>query len=112
MKKFVVPALALCATAAMAQQEENKPLPAYPQTELQTARDAAPDNCDDRITQVRAANGQPKLDRGTSSEDDAKFIAAVDLRINECSVMVMREDTSDIRPLPKQSDDVQMRKID
>ncbi|MBX7457325.1 hypothetical protein K3152_03615 [Qipengyuania sp. 1NDH17] len=112
MKKFVVPALALGATAAMAQQAKKSPAPIDPQVELQTPRDAAPENCDDRITQVRAANGHPKLDRGTSSEEDAKFIAAVDLRIGDCSVMVMREDTSDIRPLPKRSDEIRIRKID
>ena len=112
MKKFVVPALALCATASMAQQADTPAPSVGPQIELQTPRDAKADNCEDRIVQVRAANGQPKLDRETSSPDDAKFIAAVDLRIDNCSVMMMREDTSDIRPLPKRSDDIRIRKID
>ena len=111
MKKFVVSALALCATTAMAQQVEITPATSEPQVELQTPRATEAANCEDRITQVRAANGQPKLDRGRSSEA-AKFIAAVDLRIDDCSVMVMREDTSDIRPLPKRSDEVRIRKID
>ncbi len=56
--------------------------------------------CRDRIHEAREANGQPRLDRDTASPDRAYLIAAVDQRIGGCSVMVMRNDTSDIRPLP------------
>lgn len=108
MKVFVVPALALCATAAMAQQvETDRALVEHP-----ASHNAKPDYCKNRITEVRAANGQPKLDRRPSSPDDAQFIAAVDQRIDGCSVMVMRGDTSDIRPLPTRSAEGGFMKID
>jgi hypothetical protein len=56
--------------------------------------------CRDRIEQIREERGLPELDRGTASPDEPSLIAAVDLRLGGCSVMVMRNDTSDIRPLP------------
>jgi hypothetical protein len=56
--------------------------------------------CRDRIQQVRDERGLPKLDRQNPTPDDGLLIAAVDQRIDGCSVMVMRNDTSDIRPLP------------
>ncbi|MEZ5682474.1 MAG: hypothetical protein R3E14_14385 [Erythrobacter sp.] len=58
--------------------------------------------CRDKIHQVRAAANLPRLDRGTAARrEEGYLIAAVDTRIDGCSVMVMRNDTSDIRPLPK-----------
>src|SRR5687768_12058422 len=56
--------------------------------------------CRDRIQEVRRELGQPALDRNASPQDPL-FIAAVDKRIGGCSVLVMRNDTSDIRPLPE-----------
>jgi hypothetical protein len=56
--------------------------------------------CRDRIQQIRDERGLPKLDRDNASSDEPLLIAAVDQRIGGCSVMVMRNDTSDIRPLP------------
>jgi len=60
--------------------------------------------CRDRIEEVRNGRGLPKLDRKAASPDDGLLIAAVDKRIDGCSVMVMRNDTSDIRPLPTAPD--------
>ena len=57
--------------------------------------------CRDTIHSVRAERGLPALERGTADPDEPYFIAAVDKRIGGCSVMVMRNDTSDVRPLPK-----------
>ena len=114
MKKLVLPVLALCATAALAQQVEptSTSAPVDPEPPRDAPFEPDAENCEDRITAVRAANGQPKLERGTTSADDAQFIAAVDKRIDGCAVMVMRQDTSDIRPLPKPSDEVRIIKID
>ena len=56
--------------------------------------------CRDRIQEVRRERGQPELEREDSPEDPL-LIAAVDRRVGGCSVLVMRDDTSDIRPLPK-----------
>jgi len=55
--------------------------------------------CRDRIHEVRRELGQPALEPDASPHEPL-FIAAVDKRIGACSVMVMRNDTSDIRPLP------------
>ena len=55
--------------------------------------------CRDRIHEVRRELGQPALERDASPLDPL-LIAAVDKRIDGCSVLVMRNDTSDIRPLP------------
>jgi len=59
--------------------------------------------CRDRIQEVRRELGQPALERDATSPAPA-LIAAVDKRIDGCSVMVMRNDTSDIRPLPAPSE--------
>jgi hypothetical protein len=56
--------------------------------------------CRDRIDEVRDDRGLPKLDRKAASPDDGLLIAAVDKRIDGCSVLVMRNNTRDIRPLP------------
>lgn len=64
--------------------------------------------CRDRIHEVREANGKPLLQRDAEVTGEGLLIAAVDQRIDGCSVMVMHNDTSDIRPLPKASDRVQL----
>lgn len=63
--------------------------------------------CRDRIHEVREANGQARLDKEPEDGEDGVLIAAVDHRVEGCSVMVMRNDTSDIRPIPKASDQVE-----
>jgi len=59
-----------------------------------------PANCRDRIHAVREERGLPRLQRDTASPEEPLFIAAVDKRILGCSVLVMRENLSDVRPLP------------
>jgi hypothetical protein len=56
--------------------------------------------CRDTIHAVREERGLPQLRRETASPDEPLLIAAVDHRINGCSVMVMYDNTSDVRPLP------------
>lgn len=58
------------------------------------------EKCRDTIRHVREANGQPALRKDAAEPGEPLLIAAVDQRIDECSVMVMRRDTSDVRPLP------------
>lgn len=60
--------------------------------------------CRDTIQQVREARGLPPLDRGTATPREGMLIAAVDHRIDGCSVMVMYGNTSDVRPLPAMPD--------
>jgi hypothetical protein len=56
--------------------------------------------CRDTIHQVRRERGLPEIQRETASPEEPLLIAAVDHRINGCSVMVMHGNTSDVRPLP------------
>jgi hypothetical protein len=56
--------------------------------------------CRDRIHEVRQDRGLPMLQRDTAKPDEPLFIAAVDKRIDGCSVMVMRNNLADVRPLP------------
>jgi hypothetical protein len=68
--------------------------------------------CRDRIEAVRAASGLPALDSKNATDEKPLFIAAVDKRIGGCSVMVMRNNLSDIRPLPEPpTGPVRLRKI-
>ncbi|MEO6386976.1 MAG: hypothetical protein ABIT16_08920 [Croceibacterium sp.] len=60
-----------------------------------------PANCRDRVEEVRDSQGLPRLDRDAALPGEGYLIAAVDKRIDGCSVMVMLHDTSDIRPLPE-----------
>lgn len=61
-------------------------------------------SCRDRIQQVREGRGLPELDRRSASPDRPFLMAAVDKRIDGCSVIVMRHDTRDVRPLPLAAD--------
>ena len=57
--------------------------------------------CRDTINKARAEAGKPPLlGREAASPDKPLAIYAVDRRENGCSVMVMKGDPSDIRPLP------------
>ena len=80
-------------------------MPAYeePASRWETIEEATAgdENCRDRIHQVRKENGQPEIEEDTGEPDEAMHIAAVDHRIDGCSVLVMRGNTDDIRPLPK-----------
>ena len=60
--------------------------------------------CADRIRQVRAASGQPRLEHVPAAPGRAYMIAAVDKRINGCAVMQMYGDAADVRPLPATSE--------
>ena len=57
--------------------------------------------CRDMINKARIEAGQmPLFDRETASPDTPQMIYAVDRREGGCSVMVMKGDMNDIRPLP------------
>jgi hypothetical protein len=60
--------------------------------------------CRDRIDKAREELGLPKLSHDTAKPPEPLFIAAVDKRVGGCSVMVMRDNLSDIRPLPQFQD--------
>jgi hypothetical protein len=67
-------------------------------------KDQAQANCRGKIVTARAERGLPKLPDESAKAGDPLFIAAVDKMIDGCDVLVMREDLSDIRPLPQFQD--------
>jgi len=81
--------IALCAATAVAAGA-----PRTPASDAQRV-------CRDRIEQVRQAEGLPKLGRDHAGANDPLLIAAVDKRLGGCSVMVMRNNLADVRPLPE-----------
>jgi hypothetical protein len=101
--RFVLPILALSLPAAAfadGAPPSGRGESAQPSgRELQAPPEPA--NCRDRIHAVRDERGLPKLERDTASPDEPLFIAAVDKRIGGCSVLVMRQNLSDVRPLPE-----------
>jgi len=104
--RVIVPLIALLlATGAAAPPTAVVPMHG---PDASTRAEAAPDGaqtvCRDRIQQVRRELGKPVLDRDNTPPQAPLFIAAVDKRIDGCSVMVMRNDTSDFRPLPAEGE--------
>ena len=98
--RVVLPLIALLlTTSAAAQDGADSPPPANVPTPVIGAQGSTP-VCRDRIQEVRRDSGKPEVQREASPQDPL-FIAAVDKRIGGCSVIVMRNDTSDIRPLPE-----------
>jgi hypothetical protein len=92
------------ATGAAAEPPSQIVIPVAPD------RSATPEGqavCRDTIHQVREARGLPRLEDAPPPQ----LIAAVDQRIGGCSVMVMRNDTSDIRPLPMAAGEARLQRI-
>lgn len=83
-----------------------KTLPEVEQPAAATAENdgssSEPDpSCSDVITTARAENGlRPLVKRAPASADEPHLIYAVDRREEGCSVMVMKGNPEDIRPLP------------
>lgn len=96
------------ATGAAAEAPASKPsddvaIPISPSlSQLPSPQGQIP--CRDTIHQVREERGLPRLDPDWVASEPPQLVAAVDHRINGCSVMVMRSNTSDVRPLPAMPD--------
>ena len=67
--------------------------------------------CRERIQLVRQERGLPKLQRDTAQSDEPLLIAAVEKRIGGCSVLVMRDNLSDVRPLPTPEGPARLQRI-
>lgn len=107
MKPALVALVALASGAAAPAPQT----PGEPEARAKEQGDAVPANCRDTIQQVRADRGLPLLDRGNARADEALLVAAVDQRVGGCSVLVMRNDTGDIRPLPQPSTDGKLQPV-
>jgi hypothetical protein len=94
--RVVLPLIALALTTAASPPPERVEVDLSPGLRVVSSDTAV---CRDRIQEVRRELGKPELRRDAAPEAPL-LIAAVDKRIGGCSVMVMRNDTSDIRPLP------------
>jgi len=112
--RLAVPLVALLFTSAAVAE----PLPESPPPQAvlrapdaQTTITAGRTPCRDRIHQVREERGLPLLERDTAEPDEPLLIAAVDHRIDGCSVMVMYGNTSDVRPLPATADAPRLQRI-
>jgi len=100
--RVVLPLIALLLTTAASAQQSAPVQPApgpRPMLGPVIGEESSTQVCRDRIHEVRRELGKPALERDAAPTDPL-FIAAVDKRIGGCSVMVMRNDTSDIRALP------------
>lgn len=78
-------------------------IPRHPEATIRELGDERDKRCKTTLQQVREERGQPMLQRGTASPDEPLLIAAVEHRIDGCSVMIMRNDISDLRPVPEAS---------
>ena len=99
MRQAIVVAALLACTAASPPSE-----PSIAQPEiggLQVPAEPGEAVCRDRIHTVREERDLPTINRETADPDVPLLIAAVDHRIDGCSVMVMRHDTRDVRPIPR-----------
>ena len=97
-----LPLIALVLTTGAPAQSSGAPqaVPPEPVPGALTARTDQKAACRDRIELVRQERGLPMLQRDTAKPDETLFIAAVDKRIDGCSVLVMRNNLADVRPLP------------
>lgn len=93
--RYALPLVALALSTGAAPPEAG---PAIRETvPAQPVPDAV---CRDRIHEAREARGLQRLPDRPVSPDEPLFIAAVDQRVGGCSVLVMRSNTAEIRPLP------------
>jgi hypothetical protein len=104
-------AVTLATGAAAEPSGAPQPVPPEPVPGAMSVRTDQKAVCNDRIELVRQERGLPKLQRDTASPDEPLLIAAVDRRVDGCSVMVMYNDTSDIRPLPEPQGEAQVQRI-
>ena len=96
MRLILLPLLAAALTAPAAPPSQPAPQWSEPNSSVR-------ERCADRITQVREAAGQPRLDRSPATPGQGYLIAAVDKRIDGCAVMQMHGDVNDLRPVPAPS---------
>ena len=58
-------------------------------------------SCRDTIEHARAETGQPQLDEGDGQAPEPMLYKAVDRNVDGCDVLVMADDTDDLRPVPE-----------
>ncbi len=106
MRSYILASLPV---AAILLSGQSQPVPVMPSAEpdaqiVQMAEGEAA-HCAEVIQQVRDANALTTLQRGPATPEDGYLIAAVDKRVDGCSVMQMHGDVSDLRPLPEPAEE-------
>jgi hypothetical protein len=111
--RVVLPLIVLTlATGALAESPgAPPPVPPEPVPGTLSAATDSEVVCSDRIHEVRQERGLPKLQRDTASLDEPLLIAAVDHRIGGCSVLVLRNNTADVRPIPAPDGEPRVQRI-
>ena len=110
MRSYILASLPV---AAILLSGQSQPVPEMPSEEpdaqiVQLAEGEAA-YCGEVIRQVRDANALTTLQRGPATPEDGYLIAAVDKRVDGCSVMQMHGDVSDLRPLPAPAEESLLR---
>jgi hypothetical protein len=101
--RLAMPLIALMSSSASAAEplpEGPRPGLVVPAPEAHGWASSAQPICRDRIEMVREERGLPRLQRDAASPNEPVLIAAVDHRIDGCSVLVMHGNTADVRPIP------------
>lgn len=57
--------------------------------------------CSDTIEHAREASGRPPLEKHESDTPEPMLYKAVDRNVDGCDVLVMADDTDDLRPVPE-----------
>ena len=57
--------------------------------------------CRDTIEHAREESGQPELEKRPANTPEPMLYKAVDHDVDGCDVLVMADDTDDIRPVPE-----------
>lgn len=99
--KLVLLTVGAAAVMAPAQPAPNGPI--RPEAAIEVFGTPEPADCADRIERVRDDLAQPKLDRSPASAEQPLLIAAVDKRVDGCSVLQMHGAVNDLRPVPQNS---------
>jgi hypothetical protein len=97
------PQLALDASSALKAEPSSGASPSVFRVSPEN-NEGARANCRGRIVAARAELGLPTLPEDGVKAGEPLFIAAVARSIDGCQVLVMRNNTSDIRPLPQFQD--------
>lgn len=85
------------AARIMGQPQYEQPARAWTDSTL-PSEDVA---CRDRVTQARAATGQPAIESEYPASDEPLLHYAVDRRVDDCGVLVPVNDPTDLRLPPK-----------
>ena len=104
MRLYALACLPLAGVLLSAQTLPDTESP-LPEPRVFNLSDPQSPHCADVIREVRDATGTQVLQRGPVTGAEGHMIAAVDKRVDGCSVMQMHGNVNDLRPLPEIGDE-------